>query len=599
MISNRPFSIAWFRRGEPDGAYAVDPVTARWLQQFAQGRHSVTVANGAAGVISSNPLVQQGGFVFAADCGSGNLDLISAFAQDDDEAIASSSDDFAMLRLRLNGQSLDLIRDPLGQRSLFYQDNGLVFVASTDLELLLMRPGWRRRLDRAAACHYLAFGTPGLGRTLEAGTRALPAAHALKVQRSSGPFIRRFWSPLSVPGWRVLDDDGRRSLHEELDTAIHDAVTNNDAAMLLSGGIDSGYMAHALNNLGAANRLDAYTIRFTTEGASSECESAAQTAQTASIRHHIVEMTANDAVMQLQGVLGSPQPRSAWSVITYSHLLDAIERNGHQTLLSGLGADEVFGGYSQYMKAYRRFGEFLAANGENDYERGLDDLLAQPRFAADVLFTGIPRFLSDEVFDNVAGPALAGWSHAGETIRFYREAREIRPRAHLFELMIAHECQHRVPDLLLSGFFADAAGRGMRLRYPFLSPRLAGMACRLDVTERFGRIDGVWKNKLALREMTATILPPEVFARPAMTFGAPFLAWIGDLQFRESIEAIVRDESALPDDLIDRKWLSSLFQRVLIQDKTLPSCPEADQLWIVITLASWYRKWIVRPVESN
>jgi asparagine synthetase B (glutamine-hydrolysing) len=595
VTPDRPFCLAWFQRQEPGGSRAVDPITANWLQRLAQGRHSCSVADGAAGIVSSEPLFDDGEFAAAAAGDLRSPGLLSAFARGDEREIARSPDAVAMLRLHRGGQSLGLLRDPLGQRPLFYQDNGRLLVACTDLDLLLRRPGWVRRLDRSAAGHYLAFGTPGLGRTLEAGTRSLPAAHILELEACSGPFVRRYWSPLSVPGWKVLDGDRERALREELDAAIGDAAAGADAALLLSGGIDSGYMAHSLRARGMADRVDAYTVRFTTPGAKNECDTAAETATSAGVRHHVVDMDSDDAAARLPTVLDSAQPRSAWSALTHAHLLDAIQADGRRVLLSGLGADEVFGGYSHYMKAYRRFRDLLQAYGEDGYERCLDDVLAQPEVAARTLFTGVPRFLGDDILRQATGPDLAGWSHVGETVRFYREGREIRPRAHLFELMVAHECQNRVPDLLLAGFCPDAEQRGVSARYPFLAPRLAGLACRLGATERFGLVEGVWKNKLALRRIAGTLLPPDVFGRPPMTFGAPFLAWLGNRRFSSGIQSIVEDDSGFPEDLIDRRWLSLLFQEVMRQNPTVSPCPEADQLWIVITLLGWYRKWIAQP----
>jgi asparagine synthetase B (glutamine-hydrolysing) len=592
---DRAFCLAWFRREEPGGARPVDPVTAAWFERLAQGRHACTVADGAAGIVSSEPLFDDGAFVVAAAGDVRNPGLLAGYARGEVLDDARAPDGAAMLRLERGGRSLGLRRDPLGQRPLFYHDNGQLLVACTNLELLLGRPGWTRRLDRSAAAHYLAFGTAGLGRTLEAGTRALPAAHVLEIEPRSGPFLRRYWSPLAEPGWKVLDAQRERALHAELDGAICDAAAGTEAALLLSGGIDSGYIAHLLRARGMAERIDAYTVRFTTAGAKNECDLAGETAASAGVRHHVVDMSADDAAARLPAVLAAAQPRSAWSALTHAHLLDAIESDGHRVLLSGLGADEVFGGYSHFLKAYRRFGALLEPYGQERYEQCLDDVLAQPHVAARTLFTGVPRFLADDMFEQACGPALAPWSHVGETVAFYREAREIRPRAHLFELMVAHECHNRVPDLLLAGFSPDAEQRGVRVRYPFLAPRLAGMACRLGATERFGPIDGVWKNKLALRRMTATLLPPDVYARPPMTFGAPFLAWLGNRQFSGSIQAIVEDDAAYPNDLIDRRWLSDLFRKVMAQNSSVSPCPEADQLWIVITLLGWYRKWIARP----
>ena len=395
-----------------------------------------------------------------------------------------------------------------------------------------------------------------------------------------------------VPGAKVLDASAERTLQKELDNAIEAAADHDKFAMLLSGGIDSGYIAHLLSDRGLASRVDAYTINFTSPHARNEYGAAAESACSAGIRHHVVQMSAADAARRLPEVLGAAQPRSAWSSLTHAHLLEAISDDGHDVMLSGLGADEVFGGYSHYLKAYKRFGDRLEAYRDDGFEQCLDDVLAQPEVAKATLFTGIPRFLDDDALQAACGQTIAGWSHIADTIAFYRQAREVRPRAHLFELMIAHECQHRIPDLLLAGFGSDARAHRITVRYPFLSPDIVGRASRLGATERFGEVDGEWKNKIALRRMAATRLPAAVFARPPMTFGAPFVAWLTDVSFRDCIRDMIY-QAEFPEELINRDWLITLFDAAVRQNPAAPATPQADQLWIVITLLGWYRRWIV------
>lgn len=592
MSRTTPFCLAWFRREDHDASRPLDPVTQAWIDAMAGRGYVRRFAEGAAGILSSDPIHASADGAVGLRSQGDTATLLTALSDSNEDRLAALREPFAALVIRGDGHSLELFRDPLGQFPLFYQDNGQLLIACTDLALLLTRPGWRRRLDRDAANHYLAFGTPGQGRTLEAGTRALPAAHSLSLRSRAGPYLRRYWSPLAEPGTKLLEGEQQDALHRELNDSIRRTVSGSGAAMLLSGGIDSGYIAHVLGDAGVADRIDAYTIHFTTPGVVDECETAGRSALSAGVRHHTVPMSAEDATARLADVFGAAQPRSAWSTLTHGHLLDRIGTDGHRVLLSGLGADEVFGGYSHYLKAYRRFYDRLEAQGDDDYERCLDDVLARHDVAAATLFTGVPRFLDDDAMHQASGPLLAGWSHVGETIRFYREAREIRPRAHLFELMVAHECQHRVPDLLLAGFDADARRHDIAVRYPFLAPRLAGMASRLGATERFAPIGSTWKNKVALRRMAAQILPDDVFTRQPMTFGAPFLAWLGHASFREAIARILDGDNAWPDDLLDRAWVDALFRHVTELGNPMPPPPEAEQLWAVVTLVAWYRKWI-------
>ena len=585
-----PFCLAWFRRPDPDGHRAIDAVTDAWLGGLSVGRHARRFAGGAAGLVADAPIVARGEdhLAFRVDATEGAP--LSALFGRDEEAVGAWEAPFLGLLVRGDGDALELYRGAMGQFPLYFQDNGQLLLACSDIDTLLRRPGWHGRLDRHAACHYLAFGIPGPGRTLEAGTRSLPAAHALDIRRRGGPHVRRYWSPLSVPGTKVLDAETQRGLQGILDDSIGRSVESS-TALLLSGGIDSGYIAHALGDAGLADRVDAYTIRFTTAGVPHECDNASRTAAAAGLRHRAVPMSAGDATRQLSQVLASGQPRSAWSTLTHAHLMETIGEAGHGRLLSGLGADEVFGGYSHYLKAYRRFWTHLEDRDDGDYEACLDDVLGREDLAGPTLFTGVPRFLDDVAMAQGAGPTLAGWTHAGDSIRFYREAREIRPRAHLFELMVAHECHHRVPDLLLTGFDADTRGSSVTLRYPFLSPLVAGTASRLGATERFAEVGDGWKNKIALRRIAATRVPDEVFQRTPMTFGAPFLAWLAEPGFRSVIEGVL-EEGAWPHDVLDREWVMATYRHTLSLDPAGTPASDAERLWAVVTLLAWYRTWI-------
>jgi hypothetical protein len=83
MSAPEAFCLAWFRREEHDGARPVDPVTQAWLEALAEGRHVRRFADGAAGMVSSEPIHAKGEDLVALRSDAQADALVAALAADD------------------------------------------------------------------------------------------------------------------------------------------------------------------------------------------------------------------------------------------------------------------------------------------------------------------------------------------------------------------------------------------------------------------------------------------------------------------------------------------------------------------------------------
>lgn len=513
-------------------------------------------------------------------------------------ALEKLTGEFAVAFWDGNRQQLILARDHFGQRDLFVREDKDFYIFCSELAPLLSDPFFDCQLDFESAVHYLTFGLPVPGRTLARRVTRVPAAHFLTWRADGALMAQRYYTPIRHDAQKVLDQQGRLHIAATLDRAIERRIAPGRQAILLSGGVDSSYIAMTAAMRAGGDCFDAYTIEFSAPFRHNESEFARIVAQKSGMRHYAVELPTSQALASLETVLEQAEPCSAWASITHHHLVSQIRADGHGHLLSGLGADEVFGGYWKYFQAYARLRRHDASWPNSEQVDSIDGLMWLPTLARSRLFAGIPRFFTDKALRGGLSPFYRNWNHTAHPVSFYRECRSHKNDAHLFELMVAHECQHRIPDLLFASFETIGRSLGMRAAYPFLAPDVAALACGLGASERFWRHDNRWRNKKALREIAATRVPPVIMQRPLYSYTAPILMWMGDPQFASVIMARLQNSRLWETGLVTSEWLKTIMHEVnaQIQNPKLSKLKftYVEQMWVLITLAGWYDQWVKR-----
>jgi len=524
-------------------------------------------------------------------------DFLPAMAARGERALDMLPGEFALAFWDGKRRQLLLARDHLGQHSLFIREDRDFYLICSELAPLLADPAFDCQLDVESAVHYLQFGLPVPGRTLARRVTRVPAGHLLRWN-GAGPLLRqRYFSPISFDEKKVIACvEDRNRIAQTLDQAIFSRVTAQRQAILLSGGVDSSYIAAtAAQHVGGAH-FDAYTIAFSGPYPHNEGQYARIVADKHGIRHHDVAFDTANACAALETVLQAAEPCAAWASMTHHHLLTQIGADGHTSLLSGLGSDEVFGGYWKYFQSYARQRRHELSWPVGDHVAATDGLMWSPSAARAKLFSGIPRFFPDKALRAALREPYRKWNHGAHLVEFYRECRRLKHDAHLFELMVAHECQHRIPDLLFAGFEPVSRSHGMQASYPFLAPPVVTQACALGATERFWHHEGRWRNKRLLRELASERVPPQIMARPLHSYTAPIVMWLLDPRFNAIVTARLRNSGLWETGLVAPEWLDRVQQEVAAHLKAGDGkrFNYVEQLWALLTLAAWYARWVER-----
>ncbi|HEY0193997.1 MAG TPA: asparagine synthase-related protein [Kofleriaceae bacterium] len=559
-----------------------------WLEPEAGVALHAPIASSKAGAlaIASSSLPGPG-------AGAGRL--LRDLFRDPAGALAGWRGDAAVAVWDAARRQLAIGRDPYGQRGLFVREDEDVHWICSELAPLMADPGFACELDLEAAFHYLLTARTPPGATLAAGiTRVLPAH--LAVWRPGQPWLRqRFTTPLRPTARKLADDATRGEVRAALDAAVAHRFTPARQAILLSGGVDSSYLAARAARLAGGDHFDAYTIEFAAPGARNEVEFARLVAARYAIRHHVVRLEQAETGALIDRVLAADEPCAAWASVTHRQLLARVAGDGHRALWSGLGSDEVFGGYKELLHGYLKWRGFQTGWRPGAHVDAFAAALWHRRDAAAYLFAGNARFLDDRRLAETFLPPFDRWRDTSLLEAFYRECRQIKPGAHWFELAVAHECEHRIPDLLFVNFEPIARAHDLATAYPFLDLDVVPLACGLGATDRFEHVGRRWLNKRLLRQIAGEELPAVIMDRPLASYGAPIGSWLSTPAIARPLRAALHRSRLWRVGLVRRDQLPAL--EAAVTQELAGGVPGAacQRLWALITLAAWYDRWVEGP----
>ncbi len=265
---------------------------------------------------------------------------------------------FALALWNSVDQSLFLARDRLGIRPLHYTVCNGKLIFGSEIKAILAHPEAPRRLDPIALDQIFTFWTTLSPRTAFEGIQEVPPGCYL-VCREGRPVVHRYWHvPLVSPADQVRDTP--QQLSEQIYETLLDAVrlrlrADVPVGSYLSGGLDSSIVTSLIvRNFNNAVRTFGITFE---EADFNEQDYQKEMVQFLQCRHSEIEATNESIGTEFQRALWhGEKPMLRTAPIPMLRLSQLVRDSGFKVVLSGEGADEVFGGYNIFREAkIRRF----------------------------------------------------------------------------------------------------------------------------------------------------------------------------------------------------------------------------------------------------
>ncbi len=245
-------------------------------------------------------------------------------------------------------QALVLARDHLGVKPLYYYRDEEKLVFASEIKAILALPSVKAELDLEGLAAFLKYGFTPAPYTLFKRIRKIPPAHYLRV-KGNEVRLKSYWT-LSYAGKHTgAEEEIGAQLYDLLKSAVqYQLVSDVPLGSFLSGGIDSSGIVHLMKELGTPT-INTYSIGFG-KGYEfyNELEAAGRFAKDYGTNHHEILVEPDVAALfpKLIASLDEPLADSSF-LVTY--LVSKLARETVTVILSGVGGDELFGGYRRYL----------------------------------------------------------------------------------------------------------------------------------------------------------------------------------------------------------------------------------------------------------
>ena len=247
--------------------------------------------------------------------------------------------------------SVFIARDRAGQKPLFYAQRGCRLYVASEAKALPVA------LTAVPCADMDAFEFDFGASTPISGVSRLPAGHCVYLDGHTsldhvGQLTQRWWS-LPAPQCPKYTGSYVDAVEELMDLVVDSVrlrtVAEVPVALQLSGGLDSAIIHQAVGWVAPSllESMRAYCVDFTSEGINN-----LSTAQRVRDSVMAVGLTAAELQEILPKVVYHLDTPATWSACCLWKLAEQISGDGHKIILSGEGADELFGGYTRYRVLY-------------------------------------------------------------------------------------------------------------------------------------------------------------------------------------------------------------------------------------------------------
>ena len=480
-------------------------------------------------------------------------------------------------------KSLIAVRDGFGIKPLFYQLKDDDLYLMSELKVLRDEKGVSKKaLNKAALGDYFTFQYIPEPDTCLNGVQSLEAGHMLTYDFENGLKIRRVLDKPIFPNV-YLSNVNANSLREVITKSIHDHMEGSvEIGCFLSGGIDSTITTTIASEVNP--KLKAFSIGYESSAAS-ELDDAIQTAQTLGIDLNVKKVSASEYMKTARESMYFMDTPVADPSAVMLYLLCGSASQQVKSVLSGEGADELFGGYPIYKEVLPLEG--LTRLPEAWRAKSLD-LIEKVPF--NVKGKGFVKRGCTPLRERYVGNAFLFDEHQKQDLlTFYDKCRPwqevvapfYQEIAHLEELnqMQSVDMNFWLPGDILTKADRMSMAHGLEVRVPFLDERVFKMATELTREEKISRKQG----KILLREAFRGVIPERMYKMKKRGFPVPLSGWLRHELYDEVKTILV---SPVAED-----WLNSNMSQQLLEEHAIGKKDLSRQIWTIVTFIMWLESW--------
>ncbi|WP_072802654.1 asparagine synthase (glutamine-hydrolyzing) [Rhodococcoides yunnanense] len=520
--------------------------------------------------------------------------IVAAFHYWGTDAVRRLRGMFAFAIWDTETRELFLARDPFGIKPLFVATGtGGTAFGSEKKSLLELTGliGIGTELDPRATEHYTVLQYVPEPETLHADIRRLESGCFATLSPGTDPVITRYFTP-KFPV-KAFAPGSEASRYQEIAEALQDSVAKHMRAdvtvgSFLSGGIDSTAIA-ALAMRHNPN-LITFTTGFEREGYS-EVDVAAESAAAIGARHIVKVVGPEEFAASIPEIVWYLDDPVADPALVPLYFVAKEARKHVKVVLSGEGADELFGGYTIYREplslkpfeylpgALRRAAGALSEKIP-DGTRG-KSLLHRGSMTLEERYYGNARSFGDAQLRAVLRDFRPEWTHTDVTAPIYAQSQGWDPVARMQHLDLFTWLRG---DILVKADKITMAN-SLELRVPFLDSEVFAVAEKLPLDQKITKDT----TKFALRRALEGIVPGHVLHRAKLGFPVPLRHWLrGTELFDWAHQQIAESET---DHILNKAAITAM-----LNEHREGRSDHSRRLWTVLIFMVWHGIFVEKRI---
>jgi len=510
--------------------------------------------------------------------------VLAAYVEHGTDCLSLFNGMFALAIWDSEQRELFVARDRLGVKPLYYsQTADGVFVFASEIRAILDSELIPRHLSKNGLYEYLMYQSVYSPRTIVENIFQLPAGE-FGLFRDSKFEKWPFWQIDKTTAYVDIDEsEVKKNIKELLLRSVERRMVSDvRLGAFLSGGIDSSAVVALMSEV-SEQPIDTFSVFFS-EREFDESQYSNLIAQKYNTRHTGVVITPGDLLAELPSALKAVDSPSGDGINTYV-VSKATKRSGLKVALSGLGGDELFAGYPNFLRWLKlKKGIFpkipttmrkslafaLSASKRSKAHRSADILRAEGSDISDI-YSVLRQVMSKKIVDD-----LSMFDKSDNDVEdLLRERASSIDGFPLFSQFTIAELLGYTQNVLLKDTDQFSMASALEVREPFFDYELVEYVLRIPDKIKFPKYP-----KSLLVESIAPMLPDEIVHRKKMGFVFPWEKWMrNELKvFCRSSLCNLAERGIVDGGKLMSKWDSFLNYR----DGVLSS-----HLWHMVVLSEW------------
>lgn len=497
-------------------------------------------------------------------------------------------------------QELFLARDRVGIRPLFYTEINDSFVFASEIKAFLEFPGFTAKISEKVLSEYFTFWTPLSNATIFKNVFELPPGTYITVN-TNAKTQKKYWElPIKKP--HEYKFNNAKEASEEFETIFTDAVkirlrADVQVAAYLSGGLDSSITTSFIKKINADN-LRTFSIGFTEKDFDeSSYQSIAQ--DFFKTNHSSITCSSKDISSHFKNVVWHTEaPLLRTAPTPMSLLAKSVRDHNIKVVITGEGADELFGGYNIFKET--KIKHFWAKDPQSKYRplllKKLYPYIPQIKRANSNILKVFFGYKLNETKSPIYSHLLR-WNNTSrinnylsndfkKTINNYNPISKIEEQLSdkLKDYDYLTKAQWIELNYFMSKYLLSSQGDRMAMansiegRYPFLDHRVIEFCMSLNPDLKLNGLN----EKYLLKHIMKGKLPESILNRPKQAYRAPIRSSFFSEDIPVYLKQMLSDNTIKHFGIFNSKYVNQLVKKMTINKQV----SEIDNMAITAILST-------------